>query len=311
MPRPGNEPTLAGFSATGLNYERDITGLFLGDFKSLRLRSDGFEFAKLLGSYVTAFARQCGTYLPVNKVEITRLECATEQYMVNRYGVQVGASSCVQYREVGTGLYADPDLYAAARRVDAAVGVNATKDLFGLSNNDPIDTAMRARDAQATVGQDMQTLIAINGCATPGVQRFQVNMLRFARGESGLPLASGETLASIAPPQSASGTPFKDSNYTKLLDDLVAEQSKAWLMNRYISGSLSDVTVASRDEGGRPLEIVGQYAFDSLNGRSKGTVRVRFSGSLPQCVYFSDFPTTCRTPSPRIVMAYENNKYQQ
>src|SRR5262249_14729446 len=134
---------------------------------------------------------------------------------------------------------------------------------------------------------------------------------RFARNEPGLRLGGGETLASIGPARPAPGTPFKDSDYTKLLDDLILEQSKAWMMNRYFPGSLSGVAVSARDREGRPQEIVAQYGFESVKGRTNGNVKLTFSDGLPQCLYFSDFPTTCRAPSPRIVTAYENNKYQQ
>jgi len=304
------EPTITSFSAAGLNYERDVTGLFLGDFANLRLRPDSLEFGALLNNYINAFARRCSAYLPPNRVEIMRSVCAREQYMVNRYGVQVGASTCIEYRDVGTGLYADPDLYAAETRLAAGVGLNALKDLLGGPNKSPFDTAFHAVDAKASAGSDMETLIAANGCAGPGIERFQGNMLRFARGEPGLRLSGGETLASVSPPRSSSAS-LADVDYGKLLDDLVSEQSKAWMVNVYVRGSVAQVTVAARDQEGRAAEVVGTYSFTGLNGRSTGSVRLRFLNGLPQCMYFSDFPTTCRTPSPRVVTAYENNKYQR
>jgi len=312
-PAATTEPTLASFSAVGLNYERDLTGLFLGDFEHLRLSRESLEFDTLLSSYLKTFARHCSADLPASRVEMTKSVCVREQYPVNRYGVQVGASTCVEYQDVGTGLYADPDLYAAWRRVDADTGRTVVKDVLGSlsNNNNVIGTAMHARDAAASVGHDMESLIATNGCASPSVHRFQDNLLRFAQGRAGVRLASGETLASIGPAKAAPGAPFRESDYAKLLEDLVSEQSRTWMMNRYIRGSVSDVRVTSRDQTGHPLEVVGQYAFDGVNGRSTGTVTLRFSDRLPQCMYFPDFPNTCRTASPRIVAAYENNKYQQ
>ena len=136
-------------------------------------------------------------------------------------------------------------------------------------------------------------------------------MRRFALGQPPLRLAGGETLASIGPPKPAPGAPFKDSNYTKLLEDLVSEHSQVWMVNRYVRGSTSGVTVSSRDQFGRPSKIVGNYLFDAFNGRSKGSVTVQFSDGLPQCMYFFDFPTTCRSPSRRIITAYENGRYQE
>jgi hypothetical protein len=302
----------ASFSAKGLNYEKEVTGLYLGDFAHTPLKRDSLEFDTLFGSYLTAFARRCSQYLPANKVEMTRSECAREQYSVDRYGNRVGGSSCVEYRQVGTGLYADPDLYAARLQVDAEAARNMVHDTFqSLSTKDPLGVAMHTMDAAGSVGNDMDSLLGMNTCASPGLKRFQDNMLRFALGQQPLRLAGGETLASIAPPKPPPGAAFKDSNYTKLLDDLIAEHSQVWMVNRYVRGSASGVRVSSRDGSGRPSKIVGQYMYDGLSGRSKGSVTVQFTDGLPQCMYFSDFPTTCRTPSRRIITAYENGRYQE
>ena len=303
--------TAASFSTVGLNYDRDLAGLFLGDFDHLRIGRNSMEFYKLFSTYLDAFARRCSASLPPNKVEMIGTECAREQYMVDKYGNQVSVSTCVEYRDVHTGLYAAPDLLAASKQLGSALAADLMKEVVRLSTTDPLATAMRARDAATTVGRDMQSVIEKNGCDSPGLQRFQANMLRFARNEPALRLAGGETIASTGPARPAPGTPFKDADYAKLLDDLIVEQSQAWMMNRYFRGSLSGVTVAARNADGRPLEIVAQYTFESVKGKTSGNVRLRFSDGLPQCMYFSDFPTTCRTPSPRIVTAYENNKYQQ
>ena len=286
--------------------------MYLGDFAHTRLGRDSLELDTLFGSYLSAFARRCSDYLPANKVEMTRTECAREQYRVNQYGAQVGASTCIEYRQVGTGLYADPDLYAAQKQVDAAASGNMLRETFrGMAGNNPMGAAQHAMDATSSVGSDMDSLLRMNTCASPGLKRCQENMMRFALAKPPLHLAGGETLASIAPSKPSPGAPFKDSNYTKLLEDLVAEHSRAWMMNRYVGGSVSAVTVSSRDELGRPAKIVGQYLFDGFNGRSRGSVTLQFADGLPECLYFSDFPTTCRAPSRRIIAAYENNRYQE
>lgn len=311
-PQTAAELVPTSFSAKGLNYEKELTGLYLGDFAHAKLERDSLEFDTLFGSYLSAFARRCSEYLPANKVEMTRSECAREQYSVDRYGNRVGSSSCVEYRQVGTGLYADPDLYAAQRQVDADAGRNMVRDTFkSLAGKDPMGAALHTLDAAGSVGSDMDSLLGMNACASPGLKRFQDNMMRFALGQPPLRLAGGETLASIAPPKPSPGAPFKDSNYTKLLEDLVSEHSQVWMVNRYVRGSASGVTVSSRDGLGRPSKIVGQYLFDSISGRSKGSVTVQFADGLPQCMYFFDFPTTCRSPSRRIITAYENGRYQE
>ena len=292
-PRAAGEP--ASFSAKGLNYETELTGLYLGDFAHARLQRDSMEFDLLFGNYVSAFARRCSAYLPANKVEMTRSECAREQYSVNRYGVRTGPSTCIEYRQVGTGLYADPDLYAAQRQVDAEVGRDMMRDAFrGMAGNNPMGTAMRSVDAATSVGRDMDSLLEMNSCTSPGLKRFQDNMMRFALGQP-------EAFRLLE----------EDSNYTRLLDDLIAENSQGWMLNRYVRGSVSGVTVSSRDALGRPSKITGNYSFDGSKGRNRGSVTVEFSDGLPQCIFFFDFPTTCRTPSRRIITTFENGRYQE
>ena len=242
---------------------------------------------------------------------MTRPECAREQYTVNRYGARTGPSTCVEYRQVGTGLYADPDLYAAQQKVEVEVGRNMIRDTFrDMSGKNPMATGMRAVDAATSVGRDMDVATRAEQLyASPGLKRFQDNMMRFALGQPPLHLPGGETLASIAPKKSPDA-PFKDSNYSRLVDDLIAENAQGWMLNRYVRGSASGVTVSSRDAQGRPSKIVGSYSFDSANGRRQGSVTVQFSDGLPQCVFFFDFPTTCRTPSRRIITAYESGRYR-
>lgn len=63
-PNKPEELSLASFSAKGLNYETELTGLYLGDFAHARLERDSMEFDLLFGSYLNAFARQCSAYLP-------------------------------------------------------------------------------------------------------------------------------------------------------------------------------------------------------------------------------------------------------
>jgi hypothetical protein len=303
--------SLTSFSAKGLNYEKELTGLYLGDFEHVRLEPDSIEFSTLFGSYLNAFARQCSAYLPRNKVKITRSECAQWQQPVNVYGAPVGPSTCIEYQEVGTGLYADPDLYAARRRVDAAAARNLLGKTFrDLAGKNPMGTALQAMDAMTSVGNDMALLLRMNKCGSPGLKRFQQNMMRFALGQPSLRLPGGQTLASIGPSPPSPGAPFKDSNYSRLLDDLITENSRAWMMNRYVRGSVRDVKVTSRDRSGRPAKIFGRYQFDGLNGRAVGSVTVQFLDGLPECIYFFDNPTTCRSPSRRVITAYENGSYQ-
>jgi hypothetical protein len=79
-------------------------------------------------------------------------------------------------------------------------------------------------------------------------------------------------------------------------------------MNRYVSGSVSNVVVAARGADGRPAKVTGSYLF---NRQNRGSVSISFADGLPECMYFFDFPTTCRTPNRRVVEAYANGAYSQ
>ena len=91
---------------------------------------------------------------------------------------------------------------------------------------------------------------------------------------------------------------------------LVRDQARTWAINRYMPGSIAGVSVSSRDEEGRPAKIVAHYTFNGFNGRTDGSVTLTFSEGLPSCMYFYDFPATCRTPDRRIVAAYGDGAYK-
>lgn len=299
--------TRASFSASGLKNEKLLTDLYAGNFVDISLERQDVLFQVLYSQYLEAFGRHCDAALPPNKVEITRQVCAREQYPVNRYGAQVGPSSCVEYRTEGTGLYADPVLYETKAKLEQAVGLDTIRQVFRTMNQkNPLGAAMDTVNASKAMANDMNALVQRNACAGPGLKRFQENLMLFAMGKQPIRLDGGGTPAAASRPSPAA--PFKDSNYTKLLEDLILEQSKTWVVNRYVSGSVSNVVVSSRDAAGRPAKLVGRYLF---NGRSQGSVTVSFTDGLPECMYFFDSPSTCRTPNRRVVASYANGSYQQ
>ena len=302
----GAELTRAGFSTTGLSNAKVLTNLYLGDFLHVEMERNAIMFKVLYGGYLEAFARRCDAYLPANKVEMTRSVCAQEQYPVNRYGARVGPSSCVSYRTEGTGLYADPALYAAEQQLDRETALDSVGQVMRtMGQSNPLGSAMNTVNSAQVMTNDMNALVHLNACGSPGLKRFQENLKLFALGKSPIRLdgVAGPSNASKAAP----GAPFKDSNYTKLVEDLVFEQSKTWMMNRFVAGSVSGVAVSSRDGAGRPAKLTGRYLF---NGRSQGSVVVTFTDGLPACLYFFDLPSVCRAASSRVIAAYENGNYQ-
>ena len=56
--------------------------------------------------------------------------------------------------------------------------------------------------------------------------------------------------------------------------------------------------------------ITARYVFRGFNGRSQGGVTLEFIDGQPECLYFFDFPTTCRKASRRIDSAYAEGAYR-
>jgi hypothetical protein len=101
-----------------------------------------------------------------------------------------------------------------------------------------------------------------------------------------------------------------DSDYNRLVEDLVADQAKTWTFNRYVPGSISQMIVA-HDPTGRPAKILAKYFFNSpaKSGRTQGSVTVSFTDGMPKCIYFSDAPSECQPPNRRIIAKYSSGGY--
>lgn len=74
------------------------------------------------------------------------------------------------------------------------------------------------------------------------------------------------------------------------LDEFVAVDSRSWVRNSYVRGSMHNAMVQSEGINGERL-VYGEYLY---NGNSRGWVRVRIVGDQLQCVEFWDFAGQCR-----------------
>ena len=117
----------------------------------------------------------------------------------------------------------------------------------------------------------------------------------------------GASAASTAAETTDSG-PFKDPNYERLLDDLIVDESQAWMMNRYEQGTVRPGKI-TRDAQGRPSDVDADYSYMGMGRKLRGKVRVTFRDGMPECLYFSDMPTACRAASPRVISAYRHHQY--
>jgi hypothetical protein len=296
------------FTANGLANEKLLTNFYIGDFVDIDMERSDVLFLSLYDSYLRSYGRRCDAYLPSNKVEIKDTVCAQERYTVDRYGNRVGTPTCAVYRTEGTGIYADPTLYAAKEQLGNEVGIDTIRQAFRtMSGKNPLGAALNTLGATQTMANDMRTLVQVNACNSPGLKRFQENLVLFALGKQPIRLSEGGG-ASPGPSRPSPEALSKNQNFIKLVEDLVLDQSKTWVMNRFVNGSVSNVVVSSRDVEGRPAKVTGSYLF---NGQRRGSVTISFSEGLPECMYFFDFPSTCRTPNRRVAAAYANGAYRQ
>ena len=144
------------------------------------------------------------------------------------------STSCSTWRTVSLG-YADPVLYAAKAQLDKEQTANQVKDLLGSKN-----LMGSAKDAfQLTA--DLDALVRLNACDGAGLRRFQENVVLFSKGKPPMLLpGASPPVTPIAQPAGV----LVDSDYNRLVADLVADQAKTWAFNRLVPGSTSQ-----RDRG--------------------------------------------------------------
>ena len=307
----------AHFTAAGLNDEDDLVRIYTGDFQSIKLDRGGTQFMMIISGYMEDFGRDCKQYLPPNKVEITVQVCNdppstsvpySPDGVHDAYGNRLPMTTgCSGYHTEGTGVYADPNLYNAVNTVTAKSQVNLIQNMLGAGKGgraaNPLTNPGQLTDQLVAVAGETTKLISANGCGSPGLKNFQSNLIRFANGEAPVKYAGAVVSAPVAVLPG-----IRDADFTRLLDDLVADNSRGWVMNRYQAGSISD-PIVSHDPAGSPTRIMARYSFSGPNGRQTGRLTVSFKDGVPDCLYFSDAPDSCRLPSQRIISAYEKNAY--
>lgn len=308
--RPGPNLTESAFLMKGVQNAQFFLSMYKGDFDQIRMSPDDMKFADLYSTYLTAYGKRCDAFLPQDrKVELTRQRCSAR--WVGAYGADKG---CADWETVGTGVFADPELHEVYRRLSLKAAVDAPRNVLNMmkamtQQRDPFAAASGMVNDAITMTADMSTVVGQNGCASAALTRFEENLTLFAQNKRPIPLgASGPKLSAIDP---LPGIAFRDQDYKRLVEDLVADQARGWAVNRFHQGSVTDVSVSSRDGKGRPAKIGAGYIYDGFSGNgARGTVSVTFDDGRPNCIYFFDMPGVCRTPSRQVVSAYESGAYQ-
>ena len=285
----------------GLNYEIEVMDIYIGNFSEVPWQRDDIQFGLLLNSYINTFAEQCDSYLPDNKEMLYGQECAEKQITKNGYGMII-SETCIRYRQIPLYLYVAPDM---ARAKDAISEFELKWMGEMIQSSDGLGNSVKLMSETKAIQLDMVKLLQMNSCDSPGLKRFQENLRRFAHGAEPIKL---EKL--IAKRKTNLNMLSKEQNIQKLMEDLVYQNSKQWNFNKYHQGSLKNVSILSRDMQGRPQKVEGSYSFSGFGGTKNGSVTLTFNNKgLPDCLYFFDFPTTCRPANRKIAMAYAKNDY--
>ncbi len=287
----------------GILEEDEILAIYNGQFQNISAQPGTMAFDLLLNSYVYEKARECTAYLPEDKVELTYQECAEEMVTRDGYGTEI-SRYCVSWRTVKTGLYTTPEL-DAAMKVKQGPTQNSAVNMMAemIREGDPMDFARNTMRTNKTLENDITLLFKNNKCNGNALKLFETNLLNLANGR--------ESISShFVPTTGAANTEidYNSQNYASLVEDLILDQSKGWLMNRYIVNSAANVAI-NKDAQGRPSFITANYEYNGFSGKQKGSVKITFNNGKPECLYFHDYPNKCNQAAKYIVKRYQQNTY--
>ena len=297
------------FNTDGLYNAEFFDNIYRGHFEDIEMRRDELDFVSIFNQYLRTFGRQCEEYLPADKVDIMNWECVKEQEWVttNGYGMEISrTSNCIQWEQRESGFFASPDLYKAFNEVEKLHDANALREAMDLAiGPNALGNSVDQIHKTKALLFDMSRIFQINSCNSPAIKRFEENLKLFALNKPPIRMKGASKYTAMK----KSGGPTGSQNWTKLIDDLVADQARTWAFNRYQQGSISGVTVLSKDNQGRPAIIKADYLYSGFGGNSKGWVKITFANGLPEGIYFFDFPNIRKTPSSSIVASYAQGKY--
>lgn len=301
-------PTL---KTEGLTNHALITKIFEGDFVNIYMDRSDDLFGVLLNQYLQAFGRQCDAALPRNKVELTTQRCAAENVTRNGYGVEI-SRSCVEWETVGTGIFAKPAMHGAlttlSRQNAADAGRKMSQALGQAGQPDGVSRMARLVGDAQSIADDMRQLVSLNGCSSPGLERFEENLRRFAVNEQPIALNPGKAAPSINNPPA--GQAFKDQDYRKLIEDLILDDTKRWgAFARFVPGSVTGASVEGRDGKGLPARVAAPYMWEGIMGKKRGKATLTFKEGIPECLIYSETPSVCHSANRQISARYLQGEY--
>ncbi|EAZ80542.1 hypothetical protein [Algoriphagus machipongonensis] len=290
----------------GLYFAEFYDYIYRGHFEHVELAREDQLFLMIYSKYLRTFGATCPDQLPENKVEIMDLICVTEE-VTTQNGMET-SRVCVEYERVGSGIFADPELYAAQLRLEKEQASDFfPKTLEMLSDPNSIGNSLDMVHKSKGLLGDMERFFILNPCESEALKQFERNLMNYALNQE------SDRLEGVSKYQQMkeSGGPTGAQDFTKLLDNLVKDQARTWVFNKYQAGSISDVAIQSKDQSGRPKIIQANYKFSGFMGNSQGWVRVLFENGLPECIIFYDYPENCKTPNSGIVSDYAEGGYRK
>lgn len=295
------------FNTDDLYNAEFLDYIYRGHFENVELSREDVFFLGIFEEYLRAYGEQCPEHLPVDKVKIMKQVCAVENVTTNGLGVET-SRYCIEWEWVWTGLYARPDLYSAKLEVEKIhQGNQLATILTYMTDENYMGNSLDVFHKVKGLKLDMDRIFNMNTCNSKSIRRFEENIKLFALNKPAIRMQGSSKYAEMK----KSGGPTGAQDFASLINDLVADQSKTWMMNRFHDGSISDVTVLSKDELGRPLVIRANYRFSGLGGNSKGWVEIKFKNGIPNGIYFFDFPDNRKTPGSSIIASYSQGKYSK
>jgi len=293
------------FKTLGLNNAAFFDYIYRGHFENIELDVNSSHFLMILSGYLNTFGSLCPELLPDDKVEIMTQECSRENVTTDGWGVEI-SRYCIAWRTVGTGIFADPKLYAAKMRLVAKQDQNALRTVIDMyTNPNAMGNSVDQIHKVKALLSDWSNFFRLNPCDSKTIEQFANNLLAFANGQQPTRLRGMSVYEKIK----ILGGPAGDQDYSKLLNDILGNQSKTWAMNRYVPNSISNVREYKSSDKTQTVSLTANYNFSGLMGKQTGSVTVKFKDGLPDCIYFSDYPNNCKKPNGALIANYGLGQY--
>ena len=295
------------FNTDGLYNAELFDNIYRGHFENIEIGREDVFFLGVMEQYLRAYGEQCPNYLPDDKVRIMELVCSEYLITEDFYTGIEKSRECIDWEWDWTGLYARPDLYNAKLELERNNEGNELRNWIEMLSDDNYmgNSVNLYHKAQGLI-MDMARIFKLNPCDSKALRRFEENLKLFALNKPAIRMQEDGIYETVK----KYGGPTGPQYFAKLIDDLVVDQAKTWMINRYIRGSISGVSVLSTDKKGRPVIIKANYRFSGLVG-SEGWVKIVFEDGLPNSIYFWDFPSNGKTPNSSIVVSYAQGKYSK